>query len=110
MTLVQIQRMKDTETLVLSMGQTFWHYCIIPFLLVVPVLTTIDVFKYYVTHTYSAVRSMKEIISNHKFFSNRNDKEFQLIMGKMKKILMLLMFDYYVTFFWSERQTTIYIN
>jgi hypothetical protein len=48
----QIQRMKETGILTLTMGQTFWHYSIIPFLLIVPIMTTIDVFKYYVTHTY----------------------------------------------------------
>lgn len=63
MTQAQIQRMKDTETLVLSKGQTFWHYSIVPFLLIVPVLTTIDVFKFYVTHTYRAARPIDEMIS-----------------------------------------------
>src|SRR3982751_3014040 len=63
MTQVQIERMKDTETLVLTKGQTFWHYSIIPFLLIVPVLTTVDVFKYYVTHTYKAVRPIEDIVS-----------------------------------------------
>ena len=55
--------MKDTETLVLTKGQTFWHFSIVPFLLIVPILTTIDVFKFYVTHTYSAARPIDEIIS-----------------------------------------------
>ena len=63
MTQVQIQKMKDTETLVLTKGQTFWHYSIVPFLLIVPVMTTIDVFKFYVTHTYSAARPIEELIS-----------------------------------------------
>lgn len=54
MTQVQIQKMKDTEILILTRGQTFWHYAIIPFLLIVPVMTTIDVFKRYVTHTYTS--------------------------------------------------------
>jgi hypothetical protein len=63
MTGVQIQQMKDTETLVLTKGQSFWHYSIILLLLVAPILTTIDVFKYYVTHTYNAVRPIENIIS-----------------------------------------------
>lgn len=54
--------MKDTETLVLTKGQTFWHYAIVPFLLIIPVMTTVDVFKYYVTHTYSAVRPIEDLI------------------------------------------------
>jgi hypothetical protein len=63
MTQLQIQRMKETETLVLTKGQTFWHYTIVHFLLIIPVLTTIDVFKYYVTHTYTAVRPIEDLIS-----------------------------------------------
>jgi hypothetical protein len=63
MTQQQIQRMKDTETLVLTKGQTFWHYSVVPFLLIMPIMTTVDVFKYYVTHTYSAARPIGEIIS-----------------------------------------------
>ncbi len=52
MTQAQIQQMKNTGILILTKGQTFWHYSIISFLLIVPIMTTIDVFKYYVTHTY----------------------------------------------------------
>jgi hypothetical protein len=63
MTHLEIQRIKDTETLVLTKGQTFWHYSIVPFLLIVPLLTTVDVFKYYVTHTYTAVRPIEDLIS-----------------------------------------------
>lgn len=63
MTQHQIQRMKETETLVLTKGQTFWHYSIVPFLLIVPVLTTVDVFKYYLTHTYTAARPIEDLIS-----------------------------------------------
>ena len=55
--------MKETETLVLTKGQTVWHYAIVPFLLIVPVLTTVDVFKYYVTHTYSSARPIEDLIS-----------------------------------------------
>jgi uncharacterized membrane protein len=62
MTKSQIQKMKDTETLVLTKAQLFGHYLIVPFLLVMPVLTTVDVFKYYVTHTYSYVRPIEDII------------------------------------------------
>jgi hypothetical protein len=58
MTQVQIQKMNDTEILTLTRAQTFWHYSIIPFLLIAPVMTTIDVFKYYVTHTYTSTKSI----------------------------------------------------
>jgi hypothetical protein len=63
MTEYQIQKMKDTESLVLTKGQTFWHYTIVFFLLIMPVLTTVDVFKYYVTHTYSGARPIEELIT-----------------------------------------------
>ena len=56
MTEAQIQKTKDTQTLILTRGQTFWHCAVIPFLLITPVLTTIDVFKYYVTHTYTSTK------------------------------------------------------
>src|SRR5205085_2808686 len=59
----KIQRMKNRETLILTKGQTFWHYSILPLLLVMPVLTTIDIFKYYVTHTYTSVRPIEDLIS-----------------------------------------------
>jgi uncharacterized membrane protein len=62
MTKSQIQKMKDTETLVLTKAQLFGHYLIVPFLLVMPVLTTVDVFKYYVTHNYSYVRPIEDIM------------------------------------------------
>jgi len=57
-----IQKMIDRETLVLTKGQTFWHYSVIPFLLMAPIMTSISVFKYYVTHTYTAARPIEEII------------------------------------------------
>lgn len=47
-----IQKMKDTETLILTRGQFFWHYSIIPFLLIAPIMTVVYLFQYYVTHTY----------------------------------------------------------
>ena len=55
--------MKETETLVLTKGRLFWHYSFILFLLFVPLLTTIDVIKYYVTHTYYAQRPIEDLIS-----------------------------------------------
>ena len=39
-----------TNTMVLSKQQTFWHYSIIPFLLLVPIFTTVDVLKVYLFH------------------------------------------------------------
>jgi hypothetical protein len=54
--------MKDKETLVLTGWQAFWHYSVVPFLLIAPVLTSVSVFKYYVTHTYTAARPIEDII------------------------------------------------
>ena len=53
MTKHQIQQMLNTGTLVLTKQQLFWHYSIIPLLLIAPILTTVDVFKLYIFHTYT---------------------------------------------------------
>jgi hypothetical protein len=53
MTKHQIHQMINSRTLVLTKQQLFWHYSIIPLLLIAPILTTVDVFKLYVFHTYS---------------------------------------------------------
>jgi hypothetical protein len=62
MTNSHIQEMKKSGILVLTKGRLFWHYSIFFFLLIVPILTTIDIFKYSVTHTYIAVRPIENII------------------------------------------------
>src|SRR5579871_340098 len=61
MTKAQIERMTETKTLILTRGQTFWHYSIVPFLLIAPILTTIDVFKFYATHTYNSTKPIDYI-------------------------------------------------
>lgn len=53
--------MIEIETLVLTKGQLLWHYCIIGFFLIPPIVNIIDVFKYYVTHTYEGVRTIGEM-------------------------------------------------
>jgi len=63
MTASKIQQMKTTEKLVLTKSQLFWHYSIILLLLVSPIYTTIQVFQYYVLHTYDGVRTIQEMIS-----------------------------------------------
>jgi hypothetical protein len=62
MTESKIQQMKTTETLVLTKSQLFWHYSVISLLLISPIYTTVEVFKFYVTHTYHGVRSIQEMI------------------------------------------------
>ncbi len=61
MTSHSVQKMIETETLALTKGQLFWHYCIIGFFLIPPVMNIIDIFKYYVTHTYEGVRTVGEM-------------------------------------------------
>ena len=48
--------MVETKTVNLTKGKKFWHYSVVLFLLIIPVMTTIDVFKYYVTHSYSSTK------------------------------------------------------
>jgi len=61
MTSYSIQKMIETETLVLTKAQLFWHYCIIGLFLIPPVMNIIAVFEYYVTHTYKGVRTVGEM-------------------------------------------------
>ena len=56
-----IQKMIETEALVLTKGQLFWHYCIIGFFLIPPIMNIIHIFQYYVTHTYQGVRTVGEM-------------------------------------------------
>ena len=44
----EINKMIETERVVLTKAQTFWHYSIVVFLLIIPALTTFDLFKDYV--------------------------------------------------------------
>jgi hypothetical protein len=59
----KIQQMKDTKTLVLTKWQIFWHYCVILLFFIPPIMTTIEVFKYYVTHTYRGVLKIEELMA-----------------------------------------------
>jgi len=61
MTSHSIQKMIETQALVLTRTQLFWHYCIIGFFLIPPIMNIIDFFKYYVTHTYEGVRTFEEM-------------------------------------------------
>ncbi len=61
MTSRKIQKMIETETLVLTKWQLFWHYCIIGFFMVPPVINLIDIFKYYINHSYEGVRTIEEM-------------------------------------------------
>jgi hypothetical protein len=61
MTSRSVQKMIETETLALTKGQLFWHYCIIGIFLIPPVINIIDIFKYYVTHAYEGIRTVGEM-------------------------------------------------
>lgn len=45
MTKVQVELMKKSGRLLLSKWQLFWHYSIIPFLLIFPIIRIIDIIK-----------------------------------------------------------------
>lgn len=60
----QISRMKSTKRIGLSKSQLFWHYSIVPFLLIVPILTTWNLIEYYVLGTYEGVRTPKELLTS----------------------------------------------
>ena len=65
MTEEDIEKMKQTKTLILSRWEVFWHYSILTFLLLPPIVSTVDVFKYYVTHTYNSIRPIDDCYTNY---------------------------------------------
>ena len=62
MTSTQIEEMKRNRVLVLTKAETFWHYSIVPFLLITPLYTSIQVFRKYVLHNYHG-RPIENLIS-----------------------------------------------
>ena len=55
--------MRDTQILELTKGQLFWHYSVLVLLLVAPILTTVQAFKYYVLHDYTDLRPIEDLLS-----------------------------------------------
>ena len=55
--------MKETKRLKLSNRQLFWHYSVVPFILIIPVLNLYSVFEIEVTGTYTGVRSTQELLN-----------------------------------------------
>ena len=55
--------MKETNRLKLSNWQLFWHYSIVPFILIIPIMNLYSVFQIEVTGTYTGVRSTEEHLS-----------------------------------------------
>lgn len=58
-----IKIMKQTNRLKLSNWQLFWHYSVIPFILIIPVMSLYYVFEIEVTGTYTGVRSTQELLT-----------------------------------------------
>ena len=52
--------MRETERLKLTKWQLFWHYSIVPFLLLIPVMNAYSIFQIKVTGTYTGVRTAQE--------------------------------------------------
>jgi hypothetical protein len=62
MTHLDIQNIKKIGTLKLTKGQLFGHYAIVPFLLIIPIMTTYYLIQFYVTKTYTGVRTADELM------------------------------------------------
>ena len=62
MTHLNIQNIKEKETLTLTKGQLFGHYGIVPFLLMSPIMTTYSLIQIYLTKTYTEVRTVEELM------------------------------------------------
>lgn len=52
--------MKDTNRLGLSKWQLLWHYSVVLFILIVPILNLYSVYEIEVAHTYTGVRSTQD--------------------------------------------------
>ena len=59
-TVIQVQKMIETGILILTKQQVFWHYSIVPFLLVAPLMTTFYLFQH-LTNTYTGVRPIEDL-------------------------------------------------
>ena len=55
--------MKESNRLKLSNWQLFWHFLVVPFILIIPILNLYSVFEIEVTGTYNGVRSTQEHLS-----------------------------------------------
>lgn len=60
MKLSWIKIMKETGRLKLSKWQLFWHFSIVPFIMIIPIMSAFAIFQIEVTGTYTGVRTAKE--------------------------------------------------
>lgn len=62
----KIRSMKSSKRLILSKQEKFWHYSVVPFILIVPILTTYGFVKDYLG-VYEGVRTPSEMIGGYLF-------------------------------------------
>ena len=55
---------KEPNRLQLTKWQLFWHYSIVPFILIIPVMNLYSVFEIEVTNSYTGVRTTQEHLSH----------------------------------------------
>jgi hypothetical protein len=82
--------MKELKSVKLSKWQLLSHYWIVPFLLVVPILTTYSLFQIYITKSYKGIRNPNELVQGYLwiipvvifYFIQKKRLEFQEIKGE----------------------------
>ena len=62
---LRMSQSEKTKTLKLSKGQLCAHYAVVPFLLIMPLLTTYSLFQIYVAKNYTGVRKPYELIDGY---------------------------------------------
>jgi len=58
-----IKKIKETNRLKLSKWQLFWHYSVVSFILIIPLMNLYSMFEIEVTGTYTGVRTTQEHLS-----------------------------------------------
>ena len=54
------QKMLQTKRLAVSRWQMFWHFSVVPFILITPIMSAIAIFQIEVSGAYSGVRTTNE--------------------------------------------------
>lgn len=86
--MTNLNEMIKEKRVKLSKAETFWHYSIVPFLLIVPLITTWSLIQYYLLDTYTGVREPNELVAGYYFvipafimlFIQRNRLKFKVLM------------------------------
>lgn len=82
--------MKELKSVKLNKWQLLSHYWVVPFLLVVPLLTTYSLYQIYIAKSYKGLREPNELAQGHLwiipavilFYIQKKRLEFQEIKGK----------------------------